>query len=199
MRRVFGYGSLVNDRTHDYGDLRPARLKGWRRVWRPSSVRPVAFLSAEPAADVSIDGLLGTVPEADYAALDERERAYRRRDVSEATVHDGPPGPVLIYEVEEANHAPEGTVQPILLSYLEVVVEGYLSHFGPEGVVDFASTTEGWSLPVLNDREAPVYPRHTAPDRHVTGLADDLLRQLDVQVIAPEPGLLAALRSNPQV
>ncbi len=30
----FGYGSLVNLRTHGYDDPRPATLHGWRRVWR---------------------------------------------------------------------------------------------------------------------------------------------------------------------
>ena len=31
-RYVFGYGSLVNSATHDYRDLRQARLLGWQRL-----------------------------------------------------------------------------------------------------------------------------------------------------------------------
>ncbi|MDX5384038.1 MAG: gamma-glutamylcyclotransferase, partial [Rhodobacterales bacterium] len=30
----FGYGSLVNRATHDYGQARAATLPGWRRAWR---------------------------------------------------------------------------------------------------------------------------------------------------------------------
>ena len=35
----FGYGSLVNRATHDYRQAVPARLKGWRRVWRGTDLR----------------------------------------------------------------------------------------------------------------------------------------------------------------
>lgn len=31
-RYFFGYGSLVNRRTHDYAPLQKARVTGWRRA-----------------------------------------------------------------------------------------------------------------------------------------------------------------------
>uniref|UniRef100_UPI000A5B3968 DnaB-like helicase C-terminal domain-containing protein n=1 Tax=Leisingera sp. F5 TaxID=1813816 RepID=UPI000A5B3968 len=39
----FGYGSLVNAATHDFSDPQPAHLSGWRRAWRHTDLRPVAF------------------------------------------------------------------------------------------------------------------------------------------------------------
>ncbi len=44
----FGYGSLVNRRTHVYDSAHRATLEGWRRVWRPTALRPAAFLTAVP-------------------------------------------------------------------------------------------------------------------------------------------------------
>lgn len=58
----FGYGSLVNRATHDYGQARPASLPGWRRAWRHTALRPVAFLTAEPDPASTIEGLIAAVP-----------------------------------------------------------------------------------------------------------------------------------------
>ena len=74
----FGYGSLVNLATHDFPDPRPARLKGWRRAWRHTDLRPVAFLTAVPDTESEIEGMIAHVPRNDWAALDEREWAYDR-------------------------------------------------------------------------------------------------------------------------
>lgn len=46
----------------------------------------------------------------------------------------------------------------VLLSYLDVVVQGYFREFGRKGVVHFFEMTEGWHAPVLNDRANPIYP-----------------------------------------
>ena len=83
----FGYGSLVNLSTHDFPDPRPARLKGWRRAWRHTDLRPVAFLTAIPDPDAEIDGMIAHVPGDDWAALDEREWAYDRILATHAVIH----------------------------------------------------------------------------------------------------------------
>ena len=54
----FGYGSLVNTATHDFPDPQPARLRGWRRAWRHTDLRPIAFLTAIPDEACEIDGLI---------------------------------------------------------------------------------------------------------------------------------------------
>ena len=77
----FGYGSLVNLATHNYVNPRKATLSGWRRIWRHSNAHPFAFLSVHPASG-AINGIIADVPSGDWTALDERENAYQRHDVS---------------------------------------------------------------------------------------------------------------------
>lgn len=153
----FGYGSLVNVSTHSYVTLRPARLQGWQRVWRSTTLRDAAFLSVERTPVSAIDGLLARVPNADWSALDAREAGYHRNDVSD---HFNDEITASVYEVSPDNILEAEPTQPILLSYLDVVVQGYLQVFGPAGVDDFFATTTGWHRPILDDRNAPQYPRH---------------------------------------
>lgn len=157
----FGYGSLVNRATHDYARVRPARVKGWRRVWRHTPLRPVAFLTAVPCPASEIDGLVAEVPGGDWSALDAREMAYDRVDASDAVVLGRDAGTrIAIYHIAEGRHGAPDARHPALLSYLDVVVQGYLREFGEVGAQAFFDTTDGWDAPVLDDRTAPVYPRH---------------------------------------
>ncbi|MCL4187641.1 MAG: gamma-glutamylcyclotransferase [Rhodobacteraceae bacterium] len=158
---VFGYGSLVNRQTHALRPAVPARLHGWRRVWVHTPARPVAFLSVEPAPGVTIAGLLAAAPAGDWAALDVREAAYvRHRLPPGALAHALPDPPAAeVYAVPPAAAAAPSARHPILLSYLDTVVQGFLAEFGPEGAAAFFRTTAGWDAPVLDDRAAPRYPR----------------------------------------
>lgn len=155
----FGYGSLVNLATHDYAAPTPATLTGWRRVWRTTSLRETAFLSVEPCAQTQIKGIVAHVPGADWAALDAREAAYDRHDISNHVTHNQPSKPTAVYQVTPAHVVTAAAPQPILLSYLDVVVQGYLHVFGEDGVAHFFDTTSDWQ-PILNDRTAPRYARH---------------------------------------
>ena len=65
----FGYGSLVNTATHSYPDTRTAHLSGFRRRWRHTSLRDVAYLTVEQATGHIIAGLIAAVPNGDWAAL----------------------------------------------------------------------------------------------------------------------------------
>ena len=156
----FGYGSLVNTATHDFPDPRPAQIRGWRRAWRHTNLRPVAFLTAIPDAEAEIDGMIAHVPKGDWAALDQREWAYDRLPATQAVTHQiARPLDIAIYAVPEARHIKPTDSFPILLSYLDVVVQGYWRVFGADGVDRFFATTDGWDAPILNDRSAPRYPR----------------------------------------
>lgn len=180
----FGYGSLVNRKTHDYGNAHPARARGWRRVWRHTALRPVAFLTVVPAPGTEIDGLIAPVPNGDWRALDAREHAYDRVMLEELPDHPLDFHPeVAIYSIPEGKHGHPTMAHPVLLSYLDVVVQGYLSEFGEDGVARFFDTTDGWDAPILDDRSHPHYPRHqtlTAPE---TALVDHWLRKLDAAVV----------------
>jgi len=167
----FGYGSLVNRATHDHDPAAPAELTGWRRVWRHTSARPVAYLSVEPAEGVTIAGLVAAVPGDDWAALDAREHAYDRVDLPAATLtaEAGWARSVSLYAVREAGLP--STRHPVLLSYVDVVVQGFLQEFGASGAAAFFDTTAGWDAPILDDRAEPRYPRH----RRLTGSERDMV------------------------
>jgi len=180
----FGYGSLVNRATHDFPAARRARVTGWARVWRGTSLRQVAYLSAVEAPGSVIEGLAAAVPGGDWQALDLRERAYARHMVDDID-HDGPEAlAVQIYKVEP-HHVTDGIDHPILLSYLDTVVQGYLCEFGETGAVRFFDTTGGWHLPILDDRAAPVYPRAQVLSAEDRDFVDDRLATMGSRIVTP--------------
>jgi hypothetical protein len=157
----FGYGSLVNLRTHGYTNPRTAQITGWRRIWHSIAGRDFATLSVTACATTSLSGIIADVPDADWTALDIREAHYRRQ-----MLHCG----TAIYEVQDNIITPP-TPLPILRSYLDVVAQGYLDHFGTTGVADFFATTSNWR-PVYDDRSSPIYPRFRPASADAVALVD---------------------------
>lgn len=190
MSRFFGYGSLVNLATHDYEDPCRASLKGWQRVWKHSSRRPVAFLSVRPCNQTEILGVVAQVPGGDWAALDQREQAYIRRDVSDQIHHEGERAPTAVYEAARGYIAPPSTEHPILLSYLDVVVQGFLKLHGEDGARHFFATTAGFDGPILDDRADPVYPRHQRLSQGERRIVDNALADLGARIIVERPPAL---------
>lgn len=179
----FGYGSLVNEATHDFPDPQPARLSGWRRAWRHTDLRPVAFLTAVPDTDCAIEGMIAHVPQNDWAALDAREWAYDRVAVTPHVTHaSSRPMDIAVYAVPRNRHRDPTDTYPILMSYLDVVVQGYFRVYGSAGARRFFDTTDGWSAPVLNDRRAPKYPRHQALRPEETACVDENLARLSAVI-----------------
>ncbi|WP_299350748.1 gamma-glutamylcyclotransferase family protein [uncultured Shimia sp.] len=194
----FGYGSLVNRNTHDFEDAHPAQLRGWRRIWRHTNLRPVAYLTVIPDPSSQIDGLIAHVPNDDWTALDYRERAYDRAAVSDHVRHTKDDEiNVAVYTVPHGKHGIPSVEHPLLLSYIDVVVQGYLSEFGEPGVAHFFETTVGWSAPVLNDRARPIYPRHQILSGDETRLVDDNLKALGVVPMDWPNGDLNAWTGDP--
>jgi len=181
----FGYGSLVNRATHDYPEAHPATLTGWRRAWRHTRLRPLAFLTAVPAEGHVIDGLVAHVPGDDWAALDVRERAYDRMPVTGRTTHPlSRPIEVQVYAIPDGRHGVPDEIHPVLLSYIDVVVQGYLREFGEAGVARFFATTDGWNAPILDDRAEPVYPRHQRLAASERDLVNDGLLGVGARLMA---------------
>ncbi|KNG94987.1 gamma-glutamylcyclotransferase family protein [Pseudaestuariivita atlantica] len=174
--RFFGFGSLVNTRTHDYPVTGDAEAAGWERVWVQTPDRSVTFLSARPAPGVAIGGLVCAVPGGDWRALDERESGYVRAEVAGDL---GLIGPVAIYTTPGLAPAQDAT-RPILLSYLDVVIQGFADRGGVDSALRFFDTTTGWDVPVLDDRAAPRYPRHQAHTPDTQALVDAQLDRLGV-------------------
>ncbi len=173
----FGYGSLVNRATHDYPDARPARVQGWRREWRVANRFGRTFLSAVRDPGQAIDGLVARVPGADWAALDAREAGYARHALSPEEM--ALPVRAQVYAIAEADSALPTDDHPIRLSYLDVVVAGFLTEFGEAGVARFFATTTGWMRPV-DDRAQPLYARARPVSAETRALVDGYLRAFDV-------------------
>ena len=171
----FGYGSLVNRVTQDYPGVKRATVSGWRRAWRHTGARKVAFLTAVPCPNTRIDGLLAEVPGGDWAALDAREWAYIRAPAE-------PGRGAQIYHIPADLHTAPSQTHPILLSYLDVVVQGYLNEFREAGVTRFFATTDGWEAPIINDRTAPQYPRAQQLSPDETALVDAMLSDVGATV-----------------
>lgn len=178
----FGYGSLVNASTHSYTNLHPARLKGWQRSWVQTGLRDLAFLTAAPNPTSEIEGVIAAVPNADWLTLDEREYAYIRQDATLQTRHDHAPATdIQVYAVPEDRQNDTSPPYPVWLSYLDVVVQGYLNLFGEEGVAAFFATTYGWDRPFVDDRSAPRYPRAQILSPQEMSLVDDHLERTPAQ------------------
>lgn len=168
----FGYGSLVNldSLRTPYISAHRARLTGWQRTWlaRPkvagsfAAIDGLAFLSAEPAAPVTIEGVVIIDHRTSLASLDEREALYHRVTLDRSAIEfpDGDPledgADVFLYVAEPPVRKDNAG---ILQSYLDVVMQGYNAHFGEQGVRDFLSTTSNFGCPIKADRHQPLYPR----------------------------------------
>ncbi len=181
----FGYGSLVNRRTHAHDPAHPARLTGWRRAWRATDARAAAFLTVVPDEDAQIDGLIAAVGAGGWAALDTREAAYARHSAAHQVQHGANAADIVVYAIAPERMVPMTGDHPILLSYLDVVVQGFLTEFGPEGVDHFFATTDGWEAPVLNDRATPRYPRAQRLTQGEQDHVDRWLAQLNCRIQSP--------------
>jgi hypothetical protein len=182
--RFFGYGSLVNRATHDYPDARRASLHGWRRVWVHVADRPVAFLSVEADPGSQILGLVAKVPGADWAALDAREHAYRRHPVVART--EGAEVAAQVYAVPVRDGLEPRREFPLILSYIDTVVQGFLREFGESGAEHFFQTTAGWTAPIRDDRKTPSYPRAQALTPAERRIVDRGLLSVGARIIGPD-------------
>ncbi|MCH8465656.1 MAG: gamma-glutamylcyclotransferase [Roseinatronobacter sp.] len=175
----FGYGSLVNRQTHAYADTSPATIRGWRREWRKSFAYGQTFLSVVPDASAQIDGLVARVPGGDWGALDLREAGYQRLPLPADQITTSRAVTAQIYAVAQEDSALPGQDAPVTLSYLDVVVEGFMTEFGAAGVARFFDSTTGWAA-VLDDRTAPLYPRARPVTMELRDMTDSYLDKLGV-------------------
>jgi cation transport regulator ChaC len=163
----FGFGSLVNRATHrtQIVDAFPARLIGWRRHWRPRPDMPgfpAALLTIRPEAGAGCDGLIVIDRLGNLAAVDAREARYERVELSRLAfdLKADLCGVSSLFAYVAQEHLPEHREPPaILRSYLDAVMQGFAAEHGDAGLVRFVAETDGFNLPVREDRDAPIYPR----------------------------------------
>jgi len=184
MQAVFGYGSLMNRSTLAYDlTLRAASIRGWVRQWRnPFEMNGVrlCFLTVHPRQNFLLRGaLLSDGPQ-------ELDRIITEREHSDVIVST----PCLIdgigtinanlYVAPQANLFWASANAPIHLSYLDCVLQGCQQLYGPEGINEFITTTEGWYLPLIDDRERPMYTRSVRLTKKDVKLIDSCLRHHDL-------------------
>ncbi|MDC0738976.1 gamma-glutamylcyclotransferase [Cognatishimia sp. SS12] len=177
--RFFGYGSLVNRRTHNYRDFSAITLSGWQRVWRQTATFQRPILTIEPALGVEIDGARAAVPGGDWRALDAREHAYDRVLLEGGTPHGG----LATYVIGAQKYAAPDALHPIFLSYLDVVLQGFFNEYGRDGLRRFCDTTRGWEAGIRDDRRAPQYPRHQRLTPQERALVDQEIARLGCKVL----------------
>lgn len=114
----------------------------------------------------SIDGVLVTLHRRDLPALDEREAGYDRHllpisaFVAPDEVLDSVNGDGIYVYVSDNQHCFDADADhPVLQSYVDCVLAGFLDLFGERGLLAFMDTTRGWDRPIDNDRNNPRYPR----------------------------------------
>ena len=180
----FGYGSLVNRETRPDGEsFACARLNGWHRAWNhrvsaSAGREPSCSLSVDPDGATGVVGHAGTDrPDADargidgvvvplpleaLPVLDAREAGYDRLALP-ASTFDLPEGlgvdEVHVYRSRAENRLPATPAQPILQTYVDTVLAGYLRVYGEGGLEAFLTSTRGWEGAIEDDRAAPRYPR----------------------------------------
>jgi hypothetical protein len=83
-----------------------------------------------------------------------------------------------------------------MLSYLDVVIAGFLRTFGASGADHFLQTTDDWHVPVLNDRAAPRYPRALSLSSSERQRVDRCLEELAIVPIqaSSQPSSVSATR-----
>ncbi|MEO1103169.1 MAG: gamma-glutamylcyclotransferase family protein [Pseudomonadota bacterium] len=180
---VFGYGSLVNRGTlPGFVSARPLAARGWRRAWRGTSRgkfggRCALSVVADPQAH--IDGLVLTFEDEAWPLIRAREHNYDPLRLEEDPE-------VIIFRVHAEKDRYGDADHPICLSYIDTTLQGFLTEFGDDGARRFMATTDGWGVPILDDRHEPTYPRAQKLSRDEQKRIDDLLMSVDAMPARPQ-------------
>lgn len=173
---IFGYGSLVSkedikrDLLRDPGEMHLARLDGWIRDWgisihnatadrhyefegQKGQPEYVSILNirkpSEGEKPTCPNGVLYEVTDQDISRMDNREKHYRRQDIS-VDIVGAPEGIVYAYvgldKFRKTSNKSGGNIVP--LSYLTLVT-GAFQTLGVEQLKLFNETTLSPNVPVL--------------------------------------------------
>ncbi len=193
----FGYGSLVNRQTLKtrYAHAIPVRLKGWRRHWQSRAAgylhysgKDIALLSVHESPETHLSGMLILDQRENLGEIDIREKGYDRHRLDPNQLEFGAdigqvalPRELFIY-VGKSDPGDQQKSQ-LLQSYLDTVMAGYLSEYGPAGIDHLLETTVGFDREVIADRENPIYTRAIRPDEALALQFDALLQAKGARLI----------------
>lgn len=179
----FGYGSLVNRKTlrTTYVDVARGELTGFRREWRirgETPRGPVCSLTATQDEQAVIQGLLVIDRVENLPKVDEREFRYDRVSIPARDLdleHFVEVEEVYVYLAKPVHRGENDARFPIWQSYVDAVMQGYLTEFGEAGLERFVTDTFGWNRNILTDRDAPNYARAVQLSERERSLFDSLL------------------------
>lgn len=158
---LFGYGSLMCPdsvartlgRKVDTDQLTPVWLNGHQRAWsvhdmarfdEEDNPRPTAFLNISPHAGRRCNGIAIPISVEDLDGFDQRERSYRRVDVS-ALITPPLDRPIHTYVgCEPWTKMPEHAV---VAAKYENLVESAISRWGPAFAADYQASTQPRTWP----------------------------------------------------
>ena len=176
----FGFGSLVNSKTHCFDFVGHVTVKDQIREWVTVPDRPYSFLSMVEHLGTDVPGTIMRVPVSLQQDLDAREHGYSARDITGKILGEQPD----LVETYQADTQLAEENKPILLSYLDCVIQGYLREFSEIEATGFFETTRNWNRPILNDRNDPIYPRSVELGSVERRLIDGLICDQGLSVIA---------------
>lgn len=186
MNKIFAYGSLLNKATWSFNaEIELVRVSGWVRQWRQivqTEKGKICALTITPDTKSTIDGILLAADTQTVNNLIKREVGYNKTEILSSNIfninnkHSFNNEHFITFVASTQTSAWATKTAPILLSYIDVVAKGYFDLFGLEGVINFFNTTQGWNLPILNDRDQPLYPR-------ALQLNAELLELVDQQIL----------------
>jgi hypothetical protein len=144
----------------------------------------VCVLTVERCEGVELDGILLLENSENLERYDKREIGYRRERIEHEriSIDSSPeagarlPDEYYVYTSERQHHRPGNDEFPILRSYVDCVLAGYLEVWGRSGTERFVESTQGWEAPILDDRAAPIYPRAVTLPRSDRQVIDEILQ-----------------------
>jgi hypothetical protein len=164
---LFGYATLVSAESAaftlgrpDAVELRPARLRGWKRRWSQARDNRrcektfaladgrvpahVLALNLEPgeAPAGPVNGVLIELSETELGRLDLRELRYDRVEVTDLIEADGRlPARVITYTAKARNLAPEPPPDTVVLATYAAAVESAFDALGHGELDRYLATT----------------------------------------------------------
>lgn len=130
--------------------------------------------------DSGIDGVVVSLPLEALPTLDAREDGYERLTLP-ATQFDLPEGlevdEVHVYRSLSHNRLPATGEHPILQTYIDCCMAGFLRLYGEGGLDNFLTNTLGWEGAIEDDRHQPRYPRAVQVPGSLLERFDRLVRE----------------------
>ena len=153
-----------------------------------ASVSPhdLALLSVHRDRTSTIGGMLVIDRLENLPALDERERLYERVTIDRNDILAGDTGGTLEMIRAQNLFIYVGQITavgqpPLLQSYLDTVMAGFLEAHGESGVEAFINSTTGFGREIICDRSAPIYPRAVALQADIADRFDAMLAKAGVR------------------